>query len=647
MRALLTAINAKYIHSNLAVYSLRASAGRYEPQVELLEYTINHQPEEIFAGIYRKEPELLLFSCYIWNRRAVIEAADALKKVLPGTVIWAGGPEVSYDAEEFLRQNPQFDGVMRGEGERTFYRLLEYYIDGVGELKAIPGIAWRRSAELCPEDGRGSQICSGSEEIAALRSEAKQAARLLPVAIDPICHTAPVCPMTSLDELPFVYRDLSQFENRILYYESSRGCPFSCSYCLSSVDKQVRYRSLELVERDLAFFLEKRVKQVKFVDRTFNCSHARTLAIWRFLKEHDNGVTNFHFEISADLLSEEELEVLGTLRPGLVQLEIGVQTVNREALAAIHRSAPFEKIAEHVKRISRGHNIHQHLDLIAGLPYEGFESFRESFDAVYRLYPQELQLGFLKVLKGSEMHRRAEEYGILYRGTPPYEVLATRWITCGELLRLKEIEEMLEVYYNSQQFRFTIRAAETLFARPIELYEALADYYKEEKLFGRAHSRGQRLEILRQFLLGQSEKCAAAAAAAENSPAGGLMEEQIFDTPGRAQIDDLLLLDLYLRENAKSRPAWAPDPGETREAVVRFYQEEERTHRYLPHLAGRSWKQLMRMTHLEHFTQLGGRERWLLFDYEHRDPLTQDAGVREIAECGSGGCRLIMNIGPC
>ncbi len=679
MRVLLTAINAKYIHSNLAVYSLRASAGRYEPQVELLEYTINHQPEEIFAGIYRKEPELLLFSCYIWNRRAVIEAADALKKVLPGTVIWAGGPEVSYDAEEFLRQNPQFDGVMRGEGERTFYRLLEYYIGGVGELAEIPGIAWRRSAELCPEDGRGSQICSGPEETAALRSEVRQAARLLPAAIDPICRTAPVCPMTSLDELPFVYRDLSQFENRILYYESSRGCPFSCSYCLSSVDKQVRYRSLELVERDLAFFLEKRVKQVKFVDRTFNCSHARTLAIWRFLKEHDNGVTNFHFEISADLLNEEELEVLGTLRPGLVQLEIGVQTVNREALAAIHRSAPFEKIAEHVNRISRGHNIHQHLDLIAGLPYEGFESFRESFDAVYRLYPQELQLGFLKVLKGSEMHRRAEEYGILYRGTPPYEVLATRWITCGELLRLKEIEEMLEVYYNSQQFRFTIRAAEALFARPIELYEALADYYKEEKLFGRAHSRGQRLEILRQFMLGRSEKCASAdakkcaatdvkkcpaadvrkcaaagiegsaatAAAAENSPAGGLMEEQIFDTPGRAEIDELLLLDLYLRENAKSRPAWAPDPGETREETIRFYQEEERTRRYLPHLAGRNWKQLMRMTHLEHFAQLGGRERWLLFDYEHRDPLTQDAGVREIAEDGSSDGRLTTSLGIC
>lgn len=215
----------------------------------------------------------------------------------------------------------------------------------------------------------------------------------------------------------------------------------------------MRYRSLDLVKEGTSVFSGQTRKQVKFVDRTFNCSHARTLELWRFLRDHDNGVTNFHCEISADLLNEEELELLGTLRPGLLQLEIGVQTVNRDALAAIHRTAPFEKIAEHVNRVQGSHNVHQHLDLIAGLPYEDFESFRHSFDTVYALYPQELQLGFLKVLKGSEMYLRAQEYGIVYRSTPPYEVLQTRWITCGELLRLKEIEEMLEVYYNSLQYR--------------------------------------------------------------------------------------------------------------------------------------------------------------------------------------------------
>lgn len=602
MRILLTAINAKYIHSNLAVYSLKASAGKYEPQVELAEYTINHQADEIFAGIYRRKPELLLFSCYVWNRREVLEAAASIKKVLPHTVIWAGGPEVTYDAVQFLQENGAFDGVMTGEGEQTFYRLLSYYIEEIGAPEEIPGIVWRDSAWGTKTDAR---------------------------AIHPNISAVPC---TTLDSLPFVYRDLEQFENRIIYYESSRGCPFSCSYCLSSVDKSVRYRSMELVKQELSYFLEKRVKQVKFVDRTFNCNHARTLELWRFLRDHDNGVTNFHCEISADLLNEEELQVLSELRPGLLQLEIGVQTVNPDTLRAIHRTARFEQIAAHVTRIAENHNIHQHLDLIAGLPYEDFESFRTSFDAVYRLYPQELQLGFLKVLRGSEMHRRAKEYGILYRDTPPYEVLETRWITCDELLRLKEIEEMLEVYYNSQQFRNTIRAAEALFARPIELYEALADYYNEENLAGKSYSRAQRLEILRNFLK------------KKHAP---------------AYFDELLILDLYLRENAKSRPAWAADLAGEKEQMIRFYRQEEEKRAYLPELSEMSWKQMMRMTHLERFSAEAVRavypemvkmaypngesalypdekkvpcwdttaKWWLLFSYESRDALTGDAKV--------------------
>lgn len=569
MRILLAAINAKYIHSNLAVYSLKASAGKYEPQVELAEYTINHLPEEIFGSIYRKKPELLFFSCYIWNRQEVIRAAETIRKVLPETVIWAGGPEVSYDAEAFLQENPQFDGVMIGEGEQTFRRLLEYYVDGLGALEEIPGIACRAAA--------------------------KQPA---------------AAPCASLDSLPFVYQDLREFENRIIYYESSRGCPFSCSYCLSSIDRRVRFRSMELVERELAYFLEQKVRQVKFVDRTFNCSHERTLELWKFIRDHDNGVTNFHFEISADLLNEEELSVLAGMRPGLVQLEIGVQTVCQEALRAIHRSAPFEKIAEHVKRIASHHNIHQHLDLIAGLPYEDFESFRTSFDTVYRLHPQELQLGFLKVLCGSEMHQRAEEYGIIYCGQPPYEVLATRWITCDELLRLKEIEEMLEIYYNSQQFRNTILAAEQLFARPVELYEALADYYQEKRLIGKSFSRMQRFEILHDFLCRKAEACG---------------------KPSRIY-EELLILDLYLRENAKSRPSWAEDPAQTKETALHFYQQEAESHRYLPGYAQMSWKQSMRMTHLERFRHLGEKELWILFDYKERDPLTGDARMQEIRE---------------
>ena len=420
--------------------------------------------------------------------------------------------------------------------------------------------------------------------------------------------------------LIFVYHDLKKFENRIIYYETSRGCPFSCSYCLSSVDKRVRYRSLDLVKKELQYFLDKWVKQVKFVDRTFNCNHARTLELWRFLRDHDNGVTNFHCEISADLLNEEELELLGTLRPGLLQLEIGVQTVNRDALAAIHRTAPFEKIAEHVNRVQKSHNVHQHLDLIAGLPYEDFESFRHSFDTVYALYPQELQLGFLKVLKGSEMYLRAQEYGIVYHSTPPYEVLQTKWISCDELLRLKEIEEMLEVYYNSLQYRNTMHAAEALFARPIELYEALADYYKEEQLNGKSYSRLQRMEILRGFLHKQVEK------------------QDIFPAE---YFDELLTLDLYLRENAKSRPAWAGDQEKEKEAAIRFYQSEEEERRYLKENGQKyTWKQLLRMTHLEHFHTLKKDGAFygyvpegdlhLLFSYGERDPLTGDAWTAEV-----------------
>ena len=573
MRILLTAINAKYIHSNLAVYSLKASAGKYEPLVELAEFTINHQSDYMFGEIFRRRPQILFFSCYIWNRKEVLEAAENIRKVLPDTVIWAGGPEVSWDAEAFLRENPQFDGVMVGEGEKTFYRLLQHYVDDIGSLEDIPGIVWKEIAD------RGRTDCAG--------------------CCEPVERT--------LDHLPFVYEDLQQFENRIIYYESSRGCPFSCSYCLSSLEKSVRFRSLPLVKRELSFFLEHRVPQVKFVDRTFNCSHERTLEIWRFLLEHDNGVTNFHFELSADLLNEEEIEVLSRMRPGLVQLEIGVQTVNREALRAIHRNADFEKIAANVRRIAKSHNVHQHLDLIAGLPFEDFESFGRSFDAVYRLHPQELQLGFLKVLRGSKMHRRAEEYGILYRSAPPYEVLETKWISCGELLRLKDIEEMLEVYYNSRQFDCTIEALEHEYGRPFLLYEALADFYREKdgSIGNRSYTRMQRMERLREF-------------ARRTQDTDGAVRSEKYDK--------LLIQDLYLRENAKTRPDWAEDQGPWKRQMIAFYQEEEKNGVYLPDYRGYTWKQIMKMTHLE---RMEGN-RWLLFDYAKRDPLTYAARVQEI-----------------
>lgn len=642
MNILLTAINAKYIHSNLAVYSLKASAGKYEPMTELAEFTINNQADDIFRAVYRKKPDILFLSCYIWNRNEVIHLAENVHKVLPETVIWAGGPEVSYDAEEFLRMYPQFSGVMVGEGERTFYRLLQHYVDGLLLLSEIPGIVYRdKAADGEAHVANRSDLSAKNESADVSLGEGQILGTGLPEL------------MTTLDELPFVYQTPEDFEHRIIYYESSRGCPYSCSYCLSSIDKRVRFRSLELVKRELLFLLEHKVPQVKFVDRTFNCNHTHALEIWRFIREHDNGITNFHFEIAADILTEEELEVLGGMRPGLVQLEIGVQTVNERTLEAIHRTAKFRRITDRVLKIAEGRNIHQHLDLIAGLPYEDFESFQSSFDAVYALKPQELQLGFLKVLRGSEMHRWAQEYGIVYRGEPPYEVLSTRWISCDELLRLKEVEEMLEVYYNSQQFRYTMEALEKLFGRPFALYEALADHYGAHEAEGKSYSRMQRFVILREFIretICVGKRSAGAGGVPEAMPGGdaAMIREAMPGGDAAAvgemmpdaweelrRFDELMTLDIYLRENAKSRPAWAEDTAFYRERIIGFYQREEQLHTYLPGYDGMNWKQMMRMTHLEHFTYdvlADGRrkETWLLFDYERRDPLTNDATVFEI-----------------
>ena len=614
MNILLAAINAKYIHSNLAVYSLKSSAGEYSEKIDLAEFTINNQTEDIFRSIYQKKPDLLFFSCYIWNRRVVLDLAENIRKVMPDVVIWAGGPEVSYDAEQFLLENPQFDGVMIGEGEYTFYRLLRYYVDQEGSLAEISGITYYEK--------RGGEI------------RATGSARML----------------DTLDELPFVYQVPETFANRIIYYESSRGCPYSCSYCLSSIDKRVRFRSLELVKKELSVFLEHKVPQVKFVDRTFNCRHDHAMEIWRFLSEHDNGVTNFHFEIAADILTEEEIDLLSRMRPGLVQLEIGVQTVNEKTLGAINRSAKFEKIADRVKRISAAKNIHQHLDLIAGLPYEDYDSFKDSFDAVYALKPQELQLGFLKVLRGSQMHQEAEKYGILYRSQPPYEVLATKWISCDELLRLKEVEEMVEVYYNSQQFRYTIDALEKLFERPFALYEALADYYKGQMLEGKSFSRMQRFLILRDFVKMLAEKENMEKSNTEQHDAERVDTEKLdmrsVDTEKLdiEKFDELLVLDFYLRENGKSRPVWAEDLGKYHDEIIQFYQREEERHRYLQGYSGYTWKQTMRMTHLEHvFYDLLGdgskKEKWLLFDYGKRDPLTNDAVVYVIDSLAMPGGR--------
>ena len=404
-----------------------------------------------------------------------------------------------------------------------------------------------------------------------------------------------------LDRLPFVYEDLDVFQNKIIYYESSRACPFSCSYCLSSIDKCLRFRNIETVKQELQFFIDQEVPQVKFVDRTFNCRHDHAFAIWSYLAEHDKGKTNFHFEVAADLLREEELRLITSMRPGLIQLEIGVQSTNERTIREIRRSMKFQQVKEAVRRIHAAANIHQHLDLIAGLPYEDYESFRKSFNEVYALHPEQLQFGFLKVLKGSYMEEQAKSYGLLYQDRPPFEVLSTRWLSYEELIRLKRIEEMVEVYYNSSQFLHTMEILEQVFPDAFSMYEELSHYYERHHLYGISHSRIERYEILSAFV-----------------------EE--YDRERKEEYREMLTYDLYLRENVKNRPAFSGISSVTKEEETAFYEQEAVSHQYLKGYEQYDKRQMRKMTHLERV-----KGSVLLFDYRNRDLLTNQASVCEVS----------------
>lgn len=549
MKILLVACNAKYIHSNLAVYDLQAYASDYADHIVLKEYTINQQKDDIMRDIYLEHPDVVCVSCYIWNLSFVKELMADLIKILPGADFWAGGPEVSYDAEKFLTENSEFKGVMVGEGEETFKELAGHYVEkNPQNLKNMTGICYRDGDQI---------IHNGWRQIMDLSS------------------------------IPFIYKDLSEFKNRIIYYESSRGCPFSCSYCLSSIDKKLRFRDTETVKKELQFFIDNKVPQVKFVDRTFNCKHDHAMAIWKYINEHDNGVTNFHFEISADLLREEELQEMSTMRPGLIQLEIGVQSTNPDTIKAIHRTMNFEKLKGIVDRIHSFGNIHQHLDLIAGLPYEDYDSFRHSFNDVYALKPQQLQLGFLKVLKGSHMMEMCREYGIVYKTQEPYEVLSTKWLDYDHVLKLKTVENMVEVYYNSGQFQNTLEYLENFFPDAFSIYERLGSFYMEKGYGDVSHTRMRRYEILLEFL--------------EDVP------EISMD-----QVKDQMVYDLYLRENLKSRPGFARDQKPFERQIWDFRKREK----------------VAKNAHVEVFAD----GTVLLFNYADRDPLTNNAHVTDVTK---------------
>ena len=601
MQFLLTAVNAKFIHSNPAIYSLRAYAGeKLQPYIDLAEYTINNKMDEILGDLYKRHPNAIGFSCYIWNWNLIQELIVELPKLLPDTDIWLGGPEVSFEASGILSKYPMVKGIMVGEGEETFKDIMSYYVgNGRPEFGSkyhsfgdIPGLAMRGK-----ENRRRN--------------------------------------LTDLNELPFFYdRVLAResgevhadsqvsagsqgLDNRILYYETSRGCPFKCTYCLSSVDRQMRYRDIKTVKRELKFFLSQKLSQVKLIDRTFNCRRERALEIWRYLAENDNGVTNFHFEVAGELIGEEELTLFKTMRPGLIQLEIGVQTTNWNTLKAICRNTDIAHIGKTVGIIREYNNIHMHLDLIAGLPFEGYESFKKSFNDVYAMKPHQLQLGFLKVLKGTAIWEKAKEYGIVYHEKPPYEVLYTKWISYEQIRKLKQIEEMLELYYNSNQFMYTLLTLQQAFASPFELFEKLAEYYGEKGYFINSPARSYRYQALLEFAICHTD-----------------LRKDL--------IKELLTFDYYLRENAKSRPAFCGDLSRYWDEMCIFYQKEEKNPRYLENYSGYRARQVMKMTHMEPFyydvwdsgkgveSKRHHSPRFVLFDYEKRSPVTGQAQSRVV-----------------
>ena len=595
MKVLLAAINAKYIHSNLGIYSLKTYGEKMlkewglaeQAEISLAEYTINHQMEQILQDIYKRKPDVIGFSCYIWNISYVKVILADIKKVLPDVKIWAGGPEVSYHGEAFLKEEPAVDLVMMGEGEITFAHFLKALLEGE-DLKQVPGLMVRNAD--------GTFTDTGFRQVMDM----------------------------SQIPFPYAFMDMKELEHRIIYYESSRGCPFSCAYCLSSIDKKLRFRSLDLVLPELEWFLQAKVPQVKFVDRTFNCKKSHAMAIWQYIRDHDNGVTNFHFEIAADLLDKDELDLLSTMRPGLVQLEIGVQSTNEKTLEAIRRKTDIEEIREITETINSWHNIHQHLDLIAGLPWEDLESFKKSFNDVYEMEPEQLQLGFLKVLKGSYMEELIPTCDLLYSAAPPYEVLCTKWLSYGDVLELKDIEEMTEVHYNSRQFTCTLKELEKEFDTPYEMFSFMAGYYNKNHLFGISHSRIARYEILWKIIqerLEKNGKCET-----QGKPENGGVSEKL------EQYRDLLMTDLYLRENVKKRPDFAGDytlqKDELRYINEEILLKDER-------LAYFGQKNMRKFSHMEQFDHAVNEDfketkTILLFDYQNRDPLTNQATVYQI-----------------
>ncbi|WP_250278906.1 B12-binding domain-containing radical SAM protein [[Clostridium] colinum] len=573
IKNLLVAINAKYIHTSLAVRSIYAYCKENNTDIHIEEFTINNDEDVIINKIYEEKPDILGFSCYIWNINIVLDIISTIKKLLPNTTIFVGGPEVSYDYDYLFEKG--VDIVCIGEGEQTVKEIIDKFnnvkcIDK--SFEEIDGIAFKFYNNI---------IVTKDREL------------------------------LQLDKIPFVYEEgLNGTENKILYYEASRGCPYTCQYCLSSLEKGLRFLSEERVKKDLKFFLQNNVKQVKFVDRTFNCNKKFALLIWNYLIDNDNGVTNFHFEISADIIDDDMINTLKKARVGLFQFEIGVQSTNEVTLEAIKRKTNLQKLFDKVGKIKELKNIHQHLDLIAGLPFEDYEIFKTSFNNVFNIYPEQFQLGFLKLLKGSGLRINADKYGIVYKDKAPYEVLYTKFIDYEQMNIIRNIEEMVETYYNSGKAINTIKYGIKFFESPFDFFEKLASYWKNNNYFNVSHSKMKLYEIMYNFL-------------------------NNLNNINKDILNEIIKFDIMLNDNLKSLPLWIKTEYNSsfKEKERTFYNNKENIEKYVPHLQNYDSKQISRMCYFEkfnidienminsNFEQINKGETYMLFDYYTKNDL--------------------------
>lgn len=579
MKTVIVAVNSKYVHSSLAPWYLKASCDAGCGDVKVMEFTINESPDVVLTRIYKEDCDVAAFSCYIWNIEFVHKICGNLKKVSPNIKIIYGGPEVSYCPQAILRGNSFVDYVISGEAEITFNDLLLFLNKGIGKLSNVKGLSYKKNGEIIESDSFS--------------------------LVDNL----------DLISSPYTKEMLSFVGSRIIYFESSRGCPFSCSYCISSTFEGIRYFSMARVKSELKWLMSKGIKLIKFVDRTFNCNKERAKDIFKFIIDNVQQ-TMFHFEIAADLLDEEMLELLSRAPKGLIQFEIGVQSTNQDTLAAVRRKTKLKEVLYYVNRLVEMGNIHIHVDLIAGLPLEGYDSFKSSFDDVFGLKAHNLQMGFLKMLKGSSIRKESALYGYRFRDYPPYEVLGNKSISFREMTRLKEIEEVLERYHNSSRFIKTLEyVIENYFSSPFVFFETLAQFYLNEGCFERSVSGRGLYTIFLRFLSNL-----------ENGADIGL-------------INELLKFDFLASNNTNNLPDGIERiySKNFRGRCFEFLKYQENVEKYLPKFSGMTPKKIFTKIHFELFNHnvldngriLSGDNMVIMFNYDNYDKVL---GHYEFAE---------------